>query len=213
MVTALKLREILGADVISYQQVINILGSYKKPRDKISRMLACGELMRLKKGLYIFGDKLRRAPIDRFHLANLIYGPSYVSFETALSYYGFIPERVESIVSVTTGKSKKFTTPLGLFTYRKQASFYYQEGITLVEGSWGNVLMATPEKALSDQLMTVRASKINTQQELKKYLLEDLRIDLKELQKLEITSLKKIAQASGLALLELLVECVKSKKK
>lgn len=213
MVTALKLREVLGADAINYQQVMNVLGSYKKPRDKISRMLACGELMRLKKGLYIFGDKLRRAPIDRFHLANLIYGPSHVSFETALSHYGFIPERVESIVSATTGKSKKFTTSLGLFTYRKQASFYYQEGITLVEGSWGNVLMATPEKALSDQLMTVRTSKINTQRELKKYLLEDLRIDLKQLRKLEVTSLKKIAQASGLALLELLVECVQSKKK
>jgi predicted transcriptional regulator of viral defense system len=209
----LKLREILGADVITYQQVMNVLGSYKKPRDKISRMLASGELIRLKKGLYVFGDQLRQAPIDRFHLANLIYGPSYISFETALSHYGFIPERVESIVSATTGKNKKFTTPLGLFIYRRQASFYYQEGITLVEGSWGNVLMATPEKALSDQLMAVRTSKITTQRELSEYFSQDLRIDLKQLRKLEINLLKKIAQASGLALLDLFVECVKSKKK
>jgi len=212
MTTALALRETLGSDVINYQQLVNALTDYKKPRDKISRMLERGELIRLRKGLYVFEDQWRKNPIDHFHLANLIYGPSYVSYESALSHYGLIPERVLSITSATTGKNKKFTTPLGLFTYQRQQPFYYQEGMSLVERSCGNILMATPEKALCDQLLRDGVDCITTQPALKAYLNEDLRVDLKILRNLKLGRLKKIARASEARLIDLLSEYIKKIK-
>ena len=72
----------------------------------------------MKKGLYIFGEEYRRKPYSREILANLIYGPSYISLDYALQHYGLIPERVEAITSVARGRSRKFSTPIGLFTYR-----------------------------------------------------------------------------------------------
>ncbi len=47
-----------------------------------------------------------------------MYGPSYISLEYALQYHGLIPERVEAVTSVTTGRSRRFASPVGLFTYR-----------------------------------------------------------------------------------------------
>ncbi len=207
------LREILGADIINYQQLVDSLRSYKKPRDKVTRLIAGGDLIRIRKGLYIFGKKLRRTPVDRYLIANLIYGPSYISFETALSYYGFIPERVESVASVTTGKSKKFMTPLGLFTYWKQPSSYYSAGATLKKCAWGNILLATPEKALADQLLANRSAKISNQQELEDYLTEDLRIDRDQLLTITVARLQKIACISGHPLMKLLVQYIQKIKK
>lgn len=207
--TTLALYELLKGDVISYQQLIEGLASYKKPRDKISRMLSSGDLIRIRKGLYIFGNQFRKFPIDRFYLANLIYGPSYVSFETALAHYGLIPERVETITSTTIGRNKKFKTPLGLFTYQARPSFYYQEGVILLERSSGNILIATPEKALCDQLLLDGTSKIKTLLDLEKYFLDDLRVNLEQLHELKLKRLKKIVVASKSPLLNLFVSYLK----
>src|SRR3990167_6050481 len=206
------LRTIFESDIIDYQQLVNALKNYKKPRDKITRLLSKGDLVRIRKGLYIFGEKWRRRPIDRYLMANLIYGPSHVSFESALSHYGLIPERVESVTSATTGKGKRFITTLGLFTYQHQPTNYYTKGVTLEERSWGNVLLGTPEKALTDKLLVDRSAKIKDQEELERYLVEDLRIDQTQLQKMDVPRLQKIAQASQSAVLPLLVQCVKKMK-
>jgi predicted transcriptional regulator of viral defense system len=65
--------------------------------------------------LYIFGDEERRGPYSRELLANLMYGPTFISLESALAFYGLIPERVEAMLSVTTGRSREFDTPVGRF--------------------------------------------------------------------------------------------------
>ena len=95
--------------------LLDVLEGYARPRDKITQWLNRGIIVRIKKGLYVFGESLRRKPYSRELLANLIYGPSYLSLEWALQYYGLIPERVEALTSVTTGRSRKFSTPAGLF--------------------------------------------------------------------------------------------------
>ena len=112
------LRHSVDSDVFDYQQLTDCLTDYAKPRDKIRAMLKAGEIIRVKKGLYVFGEGQRRRPWAREVLANLIYGPSYISLDYALSHYGFIPERVEVVTSVTAARSRRFETPLGLFTYR-----------------------------------------------------------------------------------------------
>ena len=102
------MRSGVDSDVFDYQQLTDCLTDYAKPRDKIRAMLKAGEIIRVKKGLYVFGDGRRRRPWAREFLANLIYGPSYISLDYALSHYGFIPERVEVVTSVTAALSRRF---------------------------------------------------------------------------------------------------------
>ena len=102
LITIGKIRQKIHLEVFDYQVLMDALAEYRKPRDRITRLLSGGEIVRIKKGLYCFGEAFRREPIIREHLANMIYGPSYVSLEYALSYHGLIPERVETVTSVTT---------------------------------------------------------------------------------------------------------------
>ena len=76
-----------------------------------------GYLIMLRRGLYVLSDIKNR--IDAMMLATKLYSPSYISLETALSFYGIIPEAVFTVTSVTTRKTKKFTTPVGNFGYQK----------------------------------------------------------------------------------------------
>jgi len=84
-----------------------------------------GYIKKIRRGFYIFKD----LSIDErilYLIANKLYGPSYVSFETALSYYGLIPEGVYSMFSVSTKKTSNFNTPITQFSYRniKPALFF-----------------------------------------------------------------------------------------
>jgi predicted transcriptional regulator of viral defense system len=84
-----------------------------------------------------------------FRAANRIYPASYISLQSALSYYGIIPEKPLSITSISTRKTKTFLTPAGRFIYRKMAIKYYC-GYGL-EGTGSEAfLIATPAKALLD---------------------------------------------------------------
>ena len=112
---------------------------------KISRMLAAGELIALRRGLY-----LRDRAIDPLTLASAIYGPSYVSFESALAWHGLIPERVEEVTSATLRRPLQFETPVGRFGYRHVPSRVFAIGIERVEDSQFPWLLASPMKALCD---------------------------------------------------------------
>ena len=82
----------------------DILYSYKKPRNIISRLIRNNDIIRVKKGLYVFGKDSLGPAYSKEILANMIYGPSYISLEFALSYYGLIPERVDTVTSITNKK-------------------------------------------------------------------------------------------------------------
>ena len=105
MLKTTPLRQQIDRDVFDYQQLVACLSQFSKPRGQNSQIVASGEIVRIRKGLYAFGAPLQRAPISRELLANLIYGPSYISLDYALSYHGLIPERVETVTSVTLGRS------------------------------------------------------------------------------------------------------------
>ncbi len=112
---------------------------------KINELLKAGVITRVKKGLYVFASEYNQAPVCKEVLANLIYGPSCLSLEYALSYHELIPERVETMTSVTPKRDKQFQTPLGLFTYRYLAIDKYPHGIKQVWiDSQHPVLMAIP---------------------------------------------------------------------
>src|SRR3990167_5668562 len=101
---------------LDYGFVMDCLSSYKNPRVKLNHLLKIEALIRVKKGIYIFGKRFARQPYSSEVLANMIYGPSYVSLEWACQYYRLIPEKVTTVTSITTRRSKQFQTPLGLFT-------------------------------------------------------------------------------------------------
>ncbi|MDD2732656.1 MAG: hypothetical protein PHF56_01845 [Desulfuromonadaceae bacterium] len=194
MTNALLLKSI-PYEEFDYQTLLDAVHGYAQPRMKISGMLAKGDIVRVKKGLYILGETLRRRPFCRELLANLMYGPSYVSLEYALHYHGLTPERVETITSVTCGRSRTFDSPVGTFSYRMIPMEAFRTGMDQVELDDGrSFLIAIPEKALADRIVANRGAGISTQKELHAYLLEDLRIDPANLRALDPTRLTEIAR-------------------
>src|SRR4030066_379589 len=119
---AINVRDNIPAEIFDYQTLIEALKGLAYPRNRISDLLRQGIIIRIKKGLYVFGDKSRRDPYSKELLANLVYGPSYVSLDFALAYHGLIPERVEAQTSVTPIRSRRFATPVGLFISRQDPS-------------------------------------------------------------------------------------------
>ena len=171
------IRKLIPYEEFDYQTLLSALNGYAHPRDRITTLLRKGSIIRVKKGLYVFGDDDRERPYSREILANLIYGPSYISLEFALQYHGIIPERVEALTSVTVGRSRKFLTPVGQFIYRMIPMPAFRTGVDQVEiGDGRSFLIAIPEKALADKLRLDQIS-IRTQQELQSYLFDNLRIE------------------------------------
>ena len=170
---------------LTQQVLLSVLRDYRRPFDKINELTRQGYLLPIKRGLYIPGPKLRLSRPDPFLLANHLYGPSYVSLDSALAYWGMIPERVMETVSITTKFAKKYETAAGRFTYIHMLPPYYAFGIqqvTLTERQ--QVLMASPEKALCDKIITTSGILLRSKKQTMDLLLEDLRITetaLKEL--------------------------------
>ncbi len=173
------------------QVMLDMLKDYKRPNDKISELIKSGDLILLKRGLYIPGENTDLTAPEPFLIANYLWGPSYVSLETALSYWGLIPERVFEISSVTMKLSKKIKTPTGRFTYRFMPLPYYSFGIKSVELVSGQVaLVATPEKALFDKIISTAGLNLRSFTQTRDFLMEDLRIDPEGLRKFNIKELR-----------------------
>lgn len=193
---------------LSRQVLLSLLHEYKRPNDKISELIKSGDLIPLKKGLYISGIKTDSIGPEPFLIANHLWGPSYVSLESALSYWGLIPERVYEVSSITMKLSKKYKTPTGRYSYRFMPSPYYSFGIKSIELSLGQVvLMATPEKALCDKIITTTGLALRSPIQTSNFLLEDLRIDPELLRKFNRKEIKSwIADAPKKESLRMLVK-------
>lgn len=184
--------------------LLNIFSEQKYPRDKIKNLLAKGDLIHLKQGLYLLGDEYRR-DYSKEVIAGMLYGPSAISFEYALSYHGIIPERVEVLTSVCFKRNKTFSTPIGEFSYRYQAPELYPLGINLIQTDLGNFFLATPEKALCDLAYD---SKIMGPEEAVDYLLGSLRADENELLKLDASLLMRLGKIYRRQSVQYLIEAL-----
>jgi hypothetical protein len=154
------------------------LSSYGRPNDKISEMLKSGELLALRRGLYVPGPELDLPLPNNFLIANHLRGPSYVSLESALSYWGLIPERVYEISSVTTKTSKTYETAIGRFSYQHLMTPYYSFGIKSVRlTDVQTALVASPEKALCDKIILTSGVLLRSIPQALDFLLEDMRLD------------------------------------
>lgn len=160
------------------------LQDYTNPDDFLSRLVKSGKLIRLKNGFFLVAKKVERDPVPFEQVANLLYGPSYVSFEWALSFYGMIPEGVYVVTSVCVNRSRHFDTPVAAFDYIHLSHARYSIGITQGENSLGKFLIATKEKALAD-LVHYKSQNLEG-----KDLLDDL-IDARRMDKDDLRSLDK----------------------
>jgi hypothetical protein len=208
------LRKAIPWEEFDYQALLDALQDYAHPRDKISDLLRKDVIVRVKKGLYIFGDSYRKQPYSREILANLIYGPSCVSLEYALHNHGLTPERSIALTSVTTKRPKKFETPVGLFLYKNVPEAGFHIGLQRVESENGRAfLIAGPEKALADKFRSDRGLKIRSQKECLDYLVNSLRIEESDLANLDAGLLEKIAKAYGSKRIHLLSGMVRRLRK
>jgi hypothetical protein len=168
---------------------------YRSIPDKISLMLKQGEIVRIRRGLYA-RSRMYGGTVEPIEVANLIYGPSCISLEYALSYYGMIPERVETITSVTPKRSKKVFTPFGSFSYEHLPMKAYSVGINLENRDGAGFLIASREKSLCDRIALT--SNIRTTGEIEAYIFENLRIDEENFSGMSTDLLKIIAQVYGM---------------
>lgn len=170
---------------LTLQILLDLLKEYKRPYDKVNELVKKGMLLPVKKGFYIPGTKLGIARPESFLIANHLWGPSYVSLETALSYWGLIPERVIEISSVTIKKTKTYKTPVGRFSYFHTPLPYYSFGIKSFRlTAKQTVLIASPEKALCDKVVLTSGVFLRSIRSTMEFLLEDLRIDEEALSQL-----------------------------
>ncbi|CAN5356184.1 hypothetical protein BH20BAC1_BH20BAC1_03110 [soil metagenome] len=193
---------------LTSQVVMEILEEYKRPYDKIHELIKSGDLQQIKKGLYIPGPNSGISQPEALLVANHLWGPSYVSMETALSHWGLIPESVYEISSLTVKSAKKYNTPLGRFTYFRTPVPYYSFGITKVELTKRQVaLMATPEKALCDKIIMTSGIFLRSVKQTIAFLQDDLRIDKEQLLSLNKDAIQSwISQAPKKSSLEMLIK-------
>lgn len=117
---------------------------------QVQRLLKSGEAVQVRRGLYHLSPDVFDKLVSVGALANLIYGPSYVSFEYALAYHGWIPEAVRNCGSVTSLRPRQFETPHGRFSYTLIKQSPLLAGVVTGDEGGGAFLVASPLKALAD---------------------------------------------------------------
>jgi predicted transcriptional regulator of viral defense system len=84
---------------------------------QVKRAIAKSDLVPIRRGLYLLFKRYQRHNVNLNGLAQNIYGPSYISFESALSYHQLIPEAVYTVTSASSKRAREFSTPLGIFAF------------------------------------------------------------------------------------------------
>ena len=159
----------------------------------ISNLVDTKQLIRIKRGLYVVSPDVSGVPINSMIIANSLYGPSYVSFSTALNYYGLIDDVSQGIYSATIKRDKGYQTPFGRFEYISLPASYYTVGIKQVIERESSYLIATPEKALCDTIVNTVGLNLRSQKEALVYLEEDLRFDVDRLAEMDVALLEECA--------------------
>ncbi len=179
--------------------------NYGDINGKITRDLKMDKLYQLKRGLYTYDIN-----INPMILCQFIYSPSYISFDTALSFYGLVPESTFNVYTSATSskrKSKTYYNKFGVFTYHDVPTSVFDLGINKVEYNGNSYLIASAEKALCDKLYSLPPTK--SEKELKYLLFADLRIDEDDFYCLDFNLINTLAPLYKSTNLNLLVKLIR----
>lgn len=124
---------------------------------KVKRMLAEGKLLRIRRGLYCLTEEIGyfKKPW-LFELAQYIYGPSYISLQSALSFHNLIPEAVYTTTSVAGKRAKEYETSLGCFDYKQVPLEDLYLEVELIKENDSQCFIAKPWKAICDYVYCYR---------------------------------------------------------
>lgn len=166
--------------------LLDAFENYASPYDKIDSLVKKKFLIQIKRGLYILGDALTTNKPEPFTISNHLYGPSYISLESALFFWGLIPEKVYTHTAMTTKRTESFQTPIGKFEYFHLPTPYYSLGISSITLKKNqNILIASPEKSLIDKIIHTSNINLRSKKQTRDLLIEDLRIDKESLKNLD----------------------------
>lgn len=191
--------------IIRFDDLALLYKDYTDIKGKIRREVQSGRLTQVGRGLYE-----TNALVEGKYLAGPIYGPSYLSFDYALSVYSLIPEAVYKTYTCATfhkGKTKTFENTFGVFIYRDVPGDVYNLGVKIIEEDGYSYQIATAEKALCDKLYSL--APVKSLKDLRTLLFADLRIDESLFWQLCLDDIRELAplyKSTSLKLLAKLVE-------
>lgn len=160
-------------------------GDLSQIRLQLDRWVKSHKVIKIHKGLYTLAELYSKVKPEPLYVANYLKSASYVSLQSALAWYGMIPEFVPETTSVTTGRPQTLKTPIGRFSYRHiNKSFFW--GYQQIEVTAGQkVFIARPEKALLDLVYLTPGGN-------KKEFIEELR--LQNFEQIDRTILREFAE-------------------
>mgnify|MGYP000009020007 FL=1 len=189
--------EHIGNIPVSTATLASLFPKLEAGNQKVRQLEAAGKIIRLKKGLYVLDPKVSHVALSTELIANQLYTPSYVSMQTALRYYGLIPEAVYTTLSMTLKHTRRFDTPVGRFEYQRVAREAFPIGITSINKQSYAFLMATPEKALCDLIAHSPKLYLRYLKDVETYLEDDLRMDIEDFLHMDASIFERYAQADG----------------
>jgi hypothetical protein len=188
--------EQFGAVPFSHGTLMLLLKEYQRPNDKIAEWIRRGDLVPLKRGLYVAGPAWRKGELSLPLVANRLYGPSCVSLDYALFRHGLIPERVYEVTSVCMRRSRGFANALGRFSYVTVPPSLFPVGMRQEQASERETfLIAGPEKALCDKVLLTRNLQARSRGAMQAFLFEDLRVDEEALAGLDLSVVAHYAES------------------
>lgn len=168
----------LGVIPIDNNILESVFKDHKHINSKLVSLEKKGDLIRLKRGLYVVSPKLSNRVLSTELIANHLYGPSYISMESALRFYGLIPDEVFMVRSMTTKRSRHFANDIAHFQFIQCNADYYAIGIDQFYHNGYSFLIASPEKALCDMILYTQKLRPRFIKDLQVWLEEDLRLEM-----------------------------------
>lgn len=186
--------EHFGNIPVSTSAVASLFPDLKAGNNKVCNLEADGKIIRLKNGLYVVDPKVSRVALSTELIANHLYTPSYISMQTALRYYGLIPEAVYTIQSMTLKHSRNFDTPVGRFVYKTIVREAFPVGIKSVNEHGFAFVMATPEKAICDLIANSPKVNLRYLKDVEVYFEEDIRMEMEDFLNMDVSVFERYAQ-------------------
>jgi hypothetical protein len=155
----------------------------------VNRAMKKGVLVGLRRGLYLIGKPYRRASPSCLEIAHSLYGPSYISFESALHYHQWIPEAVYTTMSATSKRSNAFDTALGQFEYVHVPDRLFYLGVQRVGEGDDAFFIADPWNAIADHYYAFGRNWRGPED-----LTADMRIERESMLESDLSSLKELSE-------------------
>lgn len=160
-------------------------------KQRVHRAVSREEVLRIKPGLYCLAEPYRETHPHPFFVAALLHSPSHISLESALSYYGLIPEAVRGVTSVTARRSRTFRTPLGNFSFQRVPADEPRAGVRPVKiNEQGWVFIAEPLRVIADVVYLRKG--VSWKKDGLRFLTNSLRVEEDDLREIPLDDYEEV---------------------